>query len=96
MTQVQLLKKTAQARAAFVPRRVEMLTGSTHVSHQYLNNRMAEMLSWLENEIQHSRVHADMEFQRLAKIKVRIHRASLEDSTRDLGTLDFERYGTAL
>lgn len=52
---------------------------------------MTETLSWLDNEVQHCRVNADMTSARVAKVKTQIQRVAIEDTTKELGILDFER-----
>jgi len=91
ITGQQLQKKHQQIQAQFAPRRVEALTGSTRPTQAYFDNRIAEVISWIENELQHCRVNAEMASQRVQKVKAQIHRFAIEDSTRELGTLDFER-----
>ena len=57
----------------------------------YLQNRNAEMLTWLDNEIQHCRLNTEMSTNRLQKVKLQLTRLAMEDSSRELSPLDYER-----
>eukprot|EP00038_Savillea_parva_P020121 m.30455 g.30455 ORF g.30455 m.30455 type:complete len:463 (+) comp4711_c0_seq1:201-1589(+) len=90
-TSEQLTKKRKQIEAAFHPRRLEKVAGSMRPTLAYLQNRNAEMLTWLDNEIQHCRLNTEMSTNRLQKVKLQLTRLAMEDSSRELSPLDYER-----